>query len=229
MADSTPLASFLRALSGNPPARHSASTLIIVCCHAIFHGYDPLEEKHWHLAPFQKSEQIIFAQHILLGLSHLTTQDSPLLVFSGGPTKTAITHETEAQSYLNASRLLLSQEPVRSIMRADLDLDENVALEEYATDSFQNVLFSILKYNQIRGTWPDHVVCITHSFKRDRMNLHRSAIRWDKGWEVKGLDHLLPGTCQQASIATSSLLTDLNPTPWAKIPLPALHILASFI
>ena len=44
----------------------------------------------------------------------------------------------------------------------------NILLEELATDSYQNLLFSILKHKIATGVYPYHITIVTHEFKRRR-------------------------------------------------------------
>ena len=61
-------------------------------------------------------------------------------------------------------------------------LDGHIALEENAVDSYQNLLFSILRYYSILKRWPQHITLISHDFKKRRfIELHRRAIRWPIG------------------------------------------------
>ncbi|KAK5008880.1 hypothetical protein LTR28_003376 [Elasticomyces elasticus] len=54
-----------------------------------------------------------------------------------------------------------------------------IVLEESATDSYQNLLFSILAFRRIAGKYPRTVTVITHAFKERRfLELHAKAIHW---------------------------------------------------
>ena len=51
--------------------------------------------------------------------------------------------------------------------------------ETYATDSYQNLLFSLIMYHTRTGHWPKHITVVSHEFKRARfMGLHRMALQW---------------------------------------------------
>ena len=51
--------------------------------------------------------------------------------------------------------------------------------EIYATDSFQNLLFSIIHFRHLTSHFPTHITLISHAFKRPRfLDLHFPAIRW---------------------------------------------------
>ena len=58
-------------------------------------------------------------------------------------------------------------------------LQERIALEEYATDSFQNIQLSLLLFMNILGRPPSQLTIISHEFKRKRfLSLHCHALRW---------------------------------------------------
>lgn len=51
--------------------------------------------------------------------------------------------------------------------------------EERALDSYSNVLFSILRFWSIYGTWPTKLTIVSHAFKRERLvDCHCGAIRF---------------------------------------------------
>lgn len=51
--------------------------------------------------------------------------------------------------------------------------------EVHSTDSYQNLLFSLLRFRTITSNYPTHVTIISHEFKRERfLKLHCRAIRW---------------------------------------------------
>lgn len=54
-----------------------------------------------------------------------------------------------------------------------------MSAEPHATDSFQNLLFSILRFHALTATYPTQITLISHAFKRARfLQLHCPAIRW---------------------------------------------------
>lgn len=156
--------------------------LVVLCCHAVYHGppgSDPREEKHWALKPFQRGndtkagEHETFLQHAFAAVQ---LQDAATLVaFSGAPTDKAYPDLSEANSYLSA----LTDWSKKIGYSPPLDLEENLLLEEAATDSYQNLLFSILLFRRRTGYYPTNLTIITHAFKIDRfLNLHTKALRW---------------------------------------------------
>ena len=51
--------------------------------------------------------------------------------------------------------------------------------EEYATDSFQNLLFSICRFYEITGSYPKKITMVSFTFKRQRFEtLHANSIQW---------------------------------------------------
>lgn len=199
------------------PNHPSAENLIIVCCHAIFLPdagspefplHSPHHEPNWLLAPFQKSdtttgkpgEHETFLSHVKAGLDALTVgtdaEHSPgsLLVLSGGATQRDRTPMSEARSYYHAA---LGDELTDGHLHGGrahrLYSQGYILLEEDATDSYQNLLFSIVKFRKATGRYPKQIRVITHAFKTKRfLELHAPAIRWPKERiQVQGMDPVM--------------------------------------
>ena len=210
-----------------PPRDYTSfEDLVIVCCHAIFHPdvsstdfplHSPYDEKNWYLAPFQKSdphtgkpgEQETFVAHALAGIDTLRSELSPdvpdktLLVFSGGPTKSSLTPLSEARSYYHAA---LAQELAQGHhgggLTHQLFSRGRILLEEHATDSFQNLLLSILLFRRTTGSYPKRVRVITHAFKAKRfLDLHAPAIKWPaERIQVQGIDPIMSGAEREETV-----------------------------
>lgn len=154
--------------------------LVVVACHAIFLGnpetlacdvYSPLQ---WNLQPFQQpcgnkpGEHETFLRHIQAGLDILSygaIKDSSILIFSGGVTASRI-KLSEARSYYNAA-VALTKASARTESCTEM-FGSRILLEENATDSFQNLLFSILLFRRTTGNYPETITVITHAFKTER-------------------------------------------------------------
>jgi hypothetical protein len=191
--------------------------LIIVCCHATYipdaEDQDlplrsPHDEHNWLLAPFQKSnaergkpgEQSTFVAHAQAGLDALTIRpdnadlEKNLLVFSGGRTKRGETDMSEARSYYHA---LLASELQQNHFGGgkthQLFSKGRILLEEHATDSLQNLLFSILLFRRTVGRYPRQIRLVTHAFKARRfLELHATAIRWPEDRiQIQGIDPIM--------------------------------------
>jgi len=207
-----------------PPRNYTGiQDLVIVCCHAIFHPdvsspsfplYGPHVESNWHLAPFQKSqpetgklgEHETFLLHISAGIDALVTgpyADTSLLVFSGGVTKRSLTPLSEARSYYHAAlALALSQRSYNGGCSRQLYDKGRILLEEDATDSFQNLLFSILLFRRTTGVYPKRILVITHAFKSKRvLNLHANALRWpQERIRVHGIDPIMSAAEREETV-----------------------------
>ncbi|QQK47358.1 Rossmann-like alpha/beta/alpha sandwich fold [Penicillium digitatum] len=150
--------------------------LIVVCCHAIYTGGSHLgaSEDEWLIEPFQKGETPTFINHVKAGLKALTEDSRGLLVFSGGPTKKPATELSEGQSYLNLARDNNYFQDMSTISTLD---QSRVIAETNATDSYQNLLFSLIQFWMYTGVYPRRVTVVTHEFKRARfMQCHFPAV-----------------------------------------------------
>ncbi|GAB7326855.1 hypothetical protein MBLNU13_g10785t1 [Cladosporium sp. NU13] len=168
--------------------------LVLVCCHATFRGGSPDDELSWILQPFQQSdtatgkvgEHHTFMQHIAAGTSILAKDPGALLLFSGGKTQTQV-NTTEAESYQRVSSIMNNWQ---NHPLDDSSLAARCDVETHATDSFQNLLFSILRFKHLIGTYPTQVTVVTHAFKELRfLELHAPAIKFPaSGLRVFGIN-----------------------------------------
>ena len=75
-----------------------------------------------------------------------------------------------------------SQSQPRSLLRA--------TTEDYALDSYQNLLFSLARFHEYTGRWPSKITVVGYEMKRRRFtDLHRAALRWPADrFEYVGVD-----------------------------------------
>ncbi|KAF2861373.1 hypothetical protein K470DRAFT_200306, partial [Piedraia hortae CBS 480.64] len=157
--------------------------LIIVCCNATYLGDGGKigDEDQWIMKPYQradpkigkKSETATFLKHIIDGVRFSLRDPTALVMFSGG--QIAGTPRPESESYYIVAQAL-----------ADSQILEPMAwsrcggyTETFSTDSYQNLLFSIIRFRQVTKRFPRHVTVVSHAFKKDRfMRCHAPAIRW---------------------------------------------------
>jgi hypothetical protein len=144
---------------------------ILVAGHAVLRDPNRLEsDDGWFLLDFQKGEPPKYLEHIERGISLAAEDPEALLVFTGTQTRVAAGARSEAASYYWAADLL--------DWFGFLEVQERTVTEEYARDSFENLLFGICRFCEVAGAWPEQVTVVSWEFKRRRFGLHREAIRW---------------------------------------------------
>ncbi|KAG8970918.1 hypothetical protein FRC05_011686 [Tulasnella sp. 425] len=151
--------------------------LIVVAGHAVWTGSDPnarLDESNWILEDRQRGGGNVaaFFRHIEEGGQ---TRPTSLI--------------TEAQSYhqlATSARLLNSERNHQSTLPPTL----RTTSENFALDSFQNLLFSIARFHEVTGSYPTNITVIGFGMKKPRFQeLHRRAIRWpEERFEYIGID-----------------------------------------
>ncbi|KAI8641426.1 hypothetical protein BD408DRAFT_389007 [Parasitella parasitica] len=154
---------------------------IIVAGHAIYTGPDDMEQttndKHWILEPYQQGGQVnTFIQHIQKGIDILKQDEKASLIFSGGETRPDAGPRSEASSYWSIAHLLLQHD---TSISAELksSLIQRMITEEYAKDSHENLLFSICRFSEMTGNYPNQITIVGFEFKRKRFeDIHRHSI-----------------------------------------------------
>ncbi|KAJ1654118.1 hypothetical protein IWQ61_005891 [Dispira simplex] len=162
--------------TGAEDSRYQMLTeLIVVPGHAVYLGnpYDKVQIKQteaWSLESFQSARDIHgFLEHIHTGIVELDRQPRALLMFSGGQTKIHAGLRSEAQSYweIAQGQKWLSS---KNIWRT--------TTEEFARDSFENLLFSLCRFYEVTGRYPSNITFVGYPFKKNRfINLHRAALK----------------------------------------------------
>ncbi|KAJ9611322.1 hypothetical protein H2200_004506 [Cladophialophora chaetospira] len=119
--------------------------LIIVCCHAIYIGGEgkSSNEANWLIEPFQSGETETYVKHVEAGVKALAEDyENAILCFSGGPTKPEKTKRSEGEGYLKVAleNNLFGREPSPPTLRSRIFVDR------YATDSYQNILLSLIQF-----------------------------------------------------------------------------------
>ncbi|KAJ9166772.1 hypothetical protein P3X46_021475 [Hevea brasiliensis] len=130
------------------------------------------KEDSWFLESYQRNpgQAATFVTHIQEGVEITAKDDRALLLFSGGETRKDAGPRSEAQSYWTVAESkgwFGNEEGVR--WRA--------LTEEHARDSFENLLFSVCRFRELTGTYPENITVVSYNFKKERFShLHRSAI-----------------------------------------------------
>ncbi|KAL7541831.1 hypothetical protein ACHAXR_012638 [Thalassiosira sp. AJA248-18] len=182
-----------------------ATHLIIVAGHSVLISGDvenaARDDSVWWLLDYQRGRGLpqAIASHIQAGIRIALEDENSLLVFSGGQTRAQTGPETEGGSYFRVADaldlwggrdILLDNGGEEAINGPDKSggrgSDSNgntvrarTTTEEYATDSFENLLFSICRFHEITGSYPTEISFVSFSFKRQRFEtLHAGALQW---------------------------------------------------
>jgi hypothetical protein len=156
------------------PMPSPTTNLILVPGHAIVRDFTNLEsDESWFLLDFQKGEAPKYLGHIETAIHLAAADPNSLLIFSGGPTRLEAGPRSEALSYWLAADHLH--------WFGHSHVSSRAHLEDFARDSFENLLFGICRFRELTGHAPHHVTVIGWEFKRQRFeDLHRPAIHWPR-------------------------------------------------
>lgn len=155
------------------PSRYSH--LIVVAGHSVIIGGNLRDaaqsDNLWYELEYQKGVGLpeAIVNHIQAGIDvAFEDEDSSLLIFSGGETRADAGPSDEGESYYHtADALNLWKGSVRS----------RTLTEEFATDSFQNLMFSLCRFHEITGVYPLRVTVVSFTFKKHRFEqLHAKAL-----------------------------------------------------
>lgn len=161
--------------------------LVLVAGHAVLDPHTESLERAdqrdgvWYLMDYQRNQDMptLLVSHIKRGVEEAAADPRALLVFSGGQTRPEAGPTDEGLSYYRVAEHygwwgLDSQKTA-----SDLPVVQRTVTEEYATDSFQNLLFSICRFHEVVGKYPARITVVGFSFKRHRfVSLHRTALRF---------------------------------------------------
>ena len=149
--------------------------LILVAGHAIYVGEkfdDPTSDRSWCLEDFQKGEPPLYIEHIRHGVELAAEDRKALLLFSGGQTRYKAGPISEAQSYWMVANHFDWWGATGACLRT--------STEEFARDSFENLLFGICRFFECVRNYPKEIRVVSWAFKQSRFNLHREAINFPK-------------------------------------------------
>ncbi|KAI9068313.1 hypothetical protein FKP32DRAFT_1587715 [Trametes sanguinea] len=170
--------------------------LIMVPGHAIWKGTSleaRFDEEQWVLEPYQRGGGRVaaFIQHIIAGAELARQDEHSLLIFSGGQTRDSST-TTEAESYMRLAHIsdLLPTAASSPSTSHSSHPRLRATTENFALDSYQNLLFSVARFHEYTGRYPARITVIGYEMKRRRFTeLHRAALRWpETRFEYIGID-----------------------------------------
>lgn len=189
-----------------PPAAEwvTATHAIVVCGHAIYTGGLDLElpleaehDDHWVLQSFQRGEGRFYVDHIRKGVEIAAADRNSLLIFSGGQTR----HPhllSEAQGYHNVATLF--------DFWGHSSVPQRTTTEEFARDSYDNVLFALARFHECVGVFPKKISMVSWVFKQKRFRHHTDAI----GWPTSKFQFVGVGTPDDLQFALTSEARTLN-------------------
>lgn len=149
--------------------------LVMVAGHSIYTSASCGKidrEDSWFLEPYQKhpGQAATFLAHIKEGVEIAAKDQGALLLFSGGETRKDAGPRSEAQSYWAIAES-------EGWFGNDDSVRNRALTEEHARDSFENLLFSVCRFRELTGTYPQNITVVSYDFKEERFaQLHRSAL-----------------------------------------------------
>lgn len=143
-------------------------TLIILPCHSIWKVDGPtlgVDHNEWFLEDYQivGQDHLVFRSQIIDSLSMLQQHKDSFLIISGGATKKEAGPISEAITYFQLAKKLCHE---------DASLLARINIEEYARDSFENVLFLLCRFYELFNAYPENLVIVGFEFKEKRFVLH---------------------------------------------------------
>jgi hypothetical protein len=146
-------------------------SLILVAGHAIPRRFDALElDEGWFLKHFQTGEARSYIEHVRRGVLLASADADSILLFAGGQTDFQAGPRSEGQGYwLVADHYNWFGHP-QIISRA--------STEEFSMDSLENFLFSLCRFKELTGNYPEQLVVVGWSFKQARFEMHCRALRF---------------------------------------------------
>ncbi|KAJ7959248.1 Transmembrane protein [Quillaja saponaria] len=160
--------------SGNYPFP-KLQNLVMVAGHSVYTSSSCGKvdtEASWFLESYQKhpGQAATFVTHIQEGVEVTAKDDLALLLFSGGETRKDAGPRSEAQSYWAVAESKGWFGKIDTVKWRALT-------EEHARDSFENLLFSVCRFRELTGAYPQNITVVSYDFKEERFaHLHRSAI-----------------------------------------------------
>jgi hypothetical protein len=181
--------------------------MIIVAGHAIcLRPERAMSDESWVLLPYQEGEAGKYVEHIRAGVAEAASDEGALLVFAGGCSRADAGPRSEGASYwaVAEAKGWFGHAGVR----------ERTITEEFSRDSYENLLYSICRGKEYRGSYPDFVTFVSWEFKRERFDLHRRGI----GWPLERFSYLgvnNPEALEQASRAEAATRAGYERDPYS--------------
>jgi hypothetical protein len=181
--------------------------LVVVAGHAVLKRFgDPGDEANWYLLDFQRGETGCYVEHVRRGVELAAADPDALLMLSGGQSRAEAGPHSEALSYHFVAESFEWFGAPRVGLRTHL--------EEFARDSFENLLFSLCRYKELTGSYPAAVTLVSWGFKEQRFQWHRECIRWpERRFEYSAPNN--PPEIEQALRAEHSAMAKYRADPYS--------------
>lgn len=157
--------------------------LVMVAGHAVFIGVEyskSTDPQQWALASYHKGVEGVaesFLTHIQRGVEQAAADPSAMLLFSGGQTKFEAGPRSEGVSYWLIAEANRWFSNTTSDPAKYLQVRSRAFTEEHARDSYENLLFSLCRFYEITGRYPENITVISYGLKQQRFqDLHRAAV-----------------------------------------------------
>jgi len=160
----------------NASTLKSCNHLIVVCGHAITTSESLADvatsDAVWSLLPYQRKQDLpaSFVAHVRAGVAEAQQDPRSLLVFSGGQTRSTAGPKSEGGAYWAVAEHF-------DWWGATATVRHRAVVEDYARDSFENLLFAVGRFKEVVGQYPSKFTVVGYAFKRDRFaTLHAPAL-----------------------------------------------------
>lgn len=184
-------------------------SLVIVPGHGVckFWRHDLDDKKSWYAR--NPSEGTRFIGHIRAGVIRANNDKKAALIFSGGQTVPNLPL-SEGLSYLAVAEK-------RNWFRHST-VQGRAFVEDYARDSFENLLFSILKYHNMTATWPTRIDVVGWIFKKERFCMHAKVLGYSPGrnFEYRGVNNPRGKDLAEAERGEEKARRDFEEHPWGE-------------
>lgn len=132
-----------------------------------------------------------YVEHAKEGVRLAAANPGALLVFSGGQTREDAGRRSEAESYWDIAQA--------AGWWGFEEVQERAGKEDYARDSFENLLYGLALFRRHAGWWPRQVTVCGWKFKGRRYSLHRQALKWPRQkFEYVGVNDPIGDELQKA-------------------------------
>ena len=126
----------------------------------------------WSLLPYQRDQGLpaSFVSHIRSGVETAAADPKALLVFSGGQSRPTAGPKSEGMAYWTVAEHFGWWDAAASVR-------PRTVVEDYARDSFENLLFAIARFREVTDRYPCRFTVVGYTFKAFRFDsLHRPAL-----------------------------------------------------